>query len=369
MNQPLTKRVSMIELFYDLVFAYMISQATSLIHHLDHGTISPSSFIIFTIVVIVFINSWMIQSVFTNRYGQSSWTDITFYFVDMMILLYMTNSFGETSFENMTTFFLAASLLSFILLLQYLIVYFKTEKEADKQIALAFIGILLFRTIVLLIGGLSNTNAARIIALLGIIISWLMPSLTGKYTKKHPIIFSHLLERLTLLIIITFGETIIGIADYFNPTDFSVVSILIFIIVAAIFFAYIAEFDHLIEEKRTGETGNLLIYLHYFILFGLSLITVSLKFISEKDANYFFAISCLYGGLLLFYIGLTIAIHYNKPQFNQIKPIRLITWLIILFAGYIICLTSKNLLTVTSITSIVSIITAGFKVRLLYRNR
>ena len=95
----------MIELFYDLVFAYMISQATSLIHHLSHGTVSPISFLIFAVVVIVFINSWMVQSVFTNRFGSSSWTDIAFYFVDMMILLYMTNSFGNTSSENMTTFF------------------------------------------------------------------------------------------------------------------------------------------------------------------------------------------------------------------------------------------------------------------------
>jgi low temperature requirement protein LtrA len=72
--------------------------------------------------------------------------------------------------------------------------------------------------------------------------------------------------------------------------------------------------SHLIEEKKTGQTGNLLIYLHYFILFGLSLITVSLKFISEKEANSLFAISCLYGGMLLFYIGITIAITFNMPQ-------------------------------------------------------
>lgn len=93
----LTKRVTMIELFYDLVFAYMISQATGLIHHLDHGMVSPVSFLIFAVIVVVFINSWMVQSVFTNRFGASSWTDIIFYFIDMMILLYMSNSFDETS--------------------------------------------------------------------------------------------------------------------------------------------------------------------------------------------------------------------------------------------------------------------------------
>ena len=163
----LTKRVTMIELFYDLVFAYMISQATSLIHHLSHGTVSPISFLIFAVVVIVFINSWMVQSVFTNRFGSSSWTDIAFYFVDMMILLYMTNSFGNTSSENMTTFFMAASLLSLTLLLQYLIVYFKADYQADKDIAKVFSGILLFRTLTLLIGGLSNTDWARLVAFLG----------------------------------------------------------------------------------------------------------------------------------------------------------------------------------------------------------
>ena len=154
----------MIELFYDLVFAYMISQATSLIHHLSHGTVSPISFLIFAVVVIVFINSWMVQSVFTNRFGSSSWTDIAFYFVDMMILLYMTNSFGNTSSENMTTFFMAASLLSLTLLL---IVYFKADYQADKDIAKVFSGILLFRTLTLLIGGLSNTDWARLVAFLG----------------------------------------------------------------------------------------------------------------------------------------------------------------------------------------------------------
>ena len=163
----LTKRVTMIELFYDLVFAYMISQATSLINHLSHGTVSPISFLIFAVVVIVFINSWLVQSVFTNRFGSSSWTDIAFYFVDMMILLYMRKSFGNTSSENMTTFFMAASLLSLTLLLQYLIVYFKADYQADKDIAKVFSGILLFRTLTLLIGGLSNAGWARLVAFLG----------------------------------------------------------------------------------------------------------------------------------------------------------------------------------------------------------
>lgn len=49
----LTKRVSLIELFYDLVFVYMVSQATGLIHHLHHGVINLTTLGIFFLVIIV----------------------------------------------------------------------------------------------------------------------------------------------------------------------------------------------------------------------------------------------------------------------------------------------------------------------------
>lgn len=114
----------------------------------------------------------------------------------MMILLFMTNSFGETSSKNMTIFFLAASLLSFTLLLQYLIVYFRSKSQVDKNIAKFFSEILLFRTITLLIGGMSNSSWGRLIAFLGIIISWILPSFTGKYTKKHPIYFLSFIRKI-----------------------------------------------------------------------------------------------------------------------------------------------------------------------------
>lgn len=138
MDQPQTKRVSLIELFYDLVFVYMISRATSLIHYLHHGVISPNTFIIFALVIIVFINSWMIQMVFTNRYGESSWTNVTFTFVDMAIVLYMSNVFLATFNQDLRTFFFAAGLLSLTLCLQYLIVYFRST-SFDRQISQAFL--------------------------------------------------------------------------------------------------------------------------------------------------------------------------------------------------------------------------------------
>ena len=148
MADTLSKRVSLIELFYDLVFVYMVSQATGLIHHLHHGVVSLTTLGI----VIVFINSWMVQMVFTNRYGKSSWTNIIFSFVDMAIVLYMSNAFTVTFDRKLATFFLAAGLLSLTLCLQYLITYFQAEKEVDKKITVAFTGILLLSSAKILDG-------------------------------------------------------------------------------------------------------------------------------------------------------------------------------------------------------------------------
>lgn len=314
--KEITKRVSLVELFYDLVFVYMVSQATELIHHLHNGIVDLPTLGMFALVMIVFINSWMVQMVFTNRYGESSITNILFSFIDMAIVLYMSNTFTASFDQHLATFFIAAGLLSLTLCLQYLIVYWRTTHQVDRQISRAFAGILAFRALSLFIGGFFPNRVGITIALFGILLSWIAPGFTGKYTRHNPIIFSHLLERLTALVIVMFGETIVGIAGYFTRESFSIQSVMVFVIVAALFFTYIVEFDHLINEHQHNQTGNLIIYLHYFILFGLSFITIALKFVDEREVHSLFAVTCLYLGLILFYFGLALANYYNKVRVN-----------------------------------------------------
>lgn len=361
------KRVSLVELFYDLVFVYMIAKATSLIHHLHDGVVAPLTLLIFAVVVIVFINSWMIQTVFTNRYGKQSWTDIIFSFINMGIILYMSNAFSDKINRQLSVFCIAAGLLSLTLALQYLIVYFKTKNLDDRKIAEAFFAILLVRTICLLVGGILSNWLGVGIALAGIIVSWIAPAFTGHLTNKHPIIFGHLLERLTALIIIMFGETITGIADYFTARNFSILSVLIFIMVVGLFFTYIVEFDHIIDEKKQGQTGNKLIYLHYFILFGISMFTVALKFINEKEANNYFAVSFLYIGIILIYIGIGLTNNYNKAEMHfTVKNILNVA--IITLVGWGLALLFSNFTQVVVITTFVIIINAAMLTYFMSKN-
>lgn len=305
-------------------------------------------------MIVVFINSWMVQAVFINRYGRTSWTDVGIAFVDMMILLFMSNAFSESLNTNLQPFFIAAGFLSLTLVLQYLIVYSRTHLAVDKRIAGVFVLILGIRTIALLVAGAVTLKVGVPVALVGVMVSWIAPSFTGLFTRQHPIIFSHLLERLTLLTIIVFGETIVGIAAFFTREAISVTSILIFAIIASLFFTYITEFDHLIDEHRSGETGNLLIYLHYPIIFGLSMVTVAVRFISEPDANMVFSVSFLYAGIGLMQFGIWTATRYNKAEFSTAKQLG--WWFsITTVVGFVVCLLLANFFTIVVVTAIATI--------------
>ena len=88
------KRVNYSELFYDLVFVFAISKAAALINNLHNGILTWNSFLDFFMSVLLLINAWVIQTVYTNRYGKNSLFNIVIMFIKMRILLFIANMIG-----------------------------------------------------------------------------------------------------------------------------------------------------------------------------------------------------------------------------------------------------------------------------------
>lgn len=89
------KRVEFTELFYDLVLVFAISKTTALIHHLHNGILTWSSLFDFFMSLLVLVNSWMIQTVYTNRYGKNSLFNMVIMFINMGLLLVISNMIGH----------------------------------------------------------------------------------------------------------------------------------------------------------------------------------------------------------------------------------------------------------------------------------
>ena len=316
------KKVELTELFYDLVFVYAISQGTALIHHLHQGVVGPSAFIPFILSFVILINTWMVQTVYTNRYGENSIRDILFMFAQMIFLLLASNSITSEWRTTFVPFTLSFGGISFILMAQYFFQWWQADTVEEKQLPEQFMKILAFRGLTLTVAAFLPFEIGSVVSALGILISWWLPSLLVKPMHARPINFPHLVERVSLLVIITFGEMIIGIAPYFTAKTFSAQSVLIFLIVSNLFMFYIVKFDHILDHHRSKESGNALIYFHYLIFFGLSLVTVSLNFVGNPKANSFFAVGCLYAGLVLFIIGVLIHGSYNKKGYEYPRLLR-----------------------------------------------
>ncbi|MBF0844777.1 low temperature requirement protein A, partial [Streptococcus danieliae] len=84
-----------------------------------------------------------------------------------------------------------------------------------------------------------------------VIASFLMPILYQKEMRLVPINFLHLVKRIALLVIISFGEVIVGVA-----------SIFLLLMVVFLFLIYFTEFNHTLDSSL-NTLGFRLIYSHY----------------------------------------------------------------------------------------------------------
>ncbi|KXT85315.1 Low temperature requirement protein A [Streptococcus sp. DD11] len=313
------KKVELTELFYDLVYVYTISQLTSIIHHAHHGVLSLQSLSSFLIGLIIFVNSWMVQTVYTNRFGSNSLRNIVFMFLQMICLLVSSRAVAGDWQENFVWIVLPVALISSLLLIQYIVEYVLADKASDRSLIRQFFYILGLRSASLFLALLFPYHIGLWVAVIGILVTWILPGFLNNPNRGFvsadlsPINFPHLIERLSLLVIITFGEMLIGISEHFSSEAFSLLSVLIFLIVTNLFMIYIVEIDHLLDVNRE-EMGIRAIYLHYPIFFGLSFITVSLSFFGNSEMNLFFSTIYFYAGLALFMSGLLPHNPYNKLE-------------------------------------------------------
>ena len=118
------KRVEFSELFYDLVFVFAISKATALIHPIHNGILTWNSFLDFFIAILFLINSWMIQTIYTNRYGTNSLFNMVIMFINMGLMLFISNMIGPDWQQYFHYLCLAIGTLTLTLFFQYLVEFF-----------------------------------------------------------------------------------------------------------------------------------------------------------------------------------------------------------------------------------------------------
>lgn len=310
----LAKKVSLMELFYDLLFVYAIAKMTGQIHHLHHGILVWGNFRSFLIILASLLMIWMYQTLYNNLLGQDTFKDRALMAIKMFFIFYVANSINADFRQTFVSYNLAEGAIMLLLCLEFASHY--RDPQADNRLihqytaVTGLVAILFFGAV--LIGGQLGIN----LACLTIILAWVapIPFLRLSHFKENAVNFPHLVERAGLLVIITFGEMITGITGYFTIKQLDWLAGPVFLILCALFSFYTTEFEERIEEHVTTSSGGGVLYAHFFVVLGLIMVTVSLSYLKQAGANHYFVINFLLAGLASFYLG-TLA--HNK--YNRIK--------------------------------------------------
>ena len=306
------KRVEFSELFYDLVFVFAISKVTTLIDHLHNGILTWNSFLDFFIAVLFLIDSWMIQTDYTNRYGKNSLFNIVIMFIKMGLLLFIANMIGPDWQQYFHYLCWAIGTLTLTLFFQYLVEFFrKSTDNTDRESIKGFLWLTGLGSLGVYLAALFPIYVGVYIFIASILLTFIVPIFLITKDEHFQVNLPHLIERVSLLVIITFGEMVIGLVNFFTVENFSIYSVLNFVIMLSLFLFYFGEFDHAIDEG-SNQKGVFIIYSHYPIFIGLMLMTVSMGYLLNPEANLLVAISFFYIGIGLFQAAVLANGPYNK---------------------------------------------------------
>ena len=349
------KRVEFSELFYDLVFVFAISKATALIHPIHNGVLAWDSLLDFFISVMVIINSWMIQTIYTNRYGTNSLFNMVIMFINMGLMLFISNMIGYNWQQWYYHTCWAVGTLTLTLFFQYLVEFFrKSTDDANRESIKGFLWITGLGSLgVYLVAPLPIYVGVPIL-FASILLTFIMPIILLSKDKHYQVNLPHLIERISLLVIIMFGEMITELANFFTIENFSIYSVLYFIIMISLFLFYFGQFDHAIDEK-SNQKGLFLIYSHYPIFIGLLMMTVSMSFLLNPETNLLFATSFFYIGIGLFQAAVLANGPYNKHYLRYSKSYYCVQATLYLAALILSLIFASNPIIVVSITTILAL--------------
>ena len=349
------KRVEFSELFYDLVFVFAISKATALIHPLHNGVLDWDSLLDFFISVMVIINSWMIQTIYTNRYGTNSLFNMVIMFINMGLMLFMSNMIGYNWQQWFYYTCWAVGTLTLTLFFQYLVEFFrKSTDNTDRESIKGFLWLTGLGSLGVYLAALFPIYVGVYIFIASILLTFIVPIFLITKDEHFQVNLPHLIERVSLLVIIMFGEMVVGLASFFTVENFSIYSVLNFVIMLSLFLFYFGEFDHAIDEG-SSQKGLFVIYSHYPIFIGLMLMTVSMGYLLNPEANLLVAISFFYIGIGLFQAAVLANGPYNKHYLRYSKSFYCVQETLYLAALMLSLIFASNPIIVVSITTILAL--------------
>lgn len=315
------KKVTWLELFFDLLFVSAVTTSTHVLLHVENGYVHPEYFFKFALIFIPIWWSWTGQTMFTNRFGMDLFNHRIFMILQMFFVLILVSSLSVDFDHYYISFLIGYMGIRVLTAIQYIFVL-KLENGHRKMVA-KYLGTRFWIGIFISFLSVFFDSWIRYAVLYaGIIVDVIVPILGRKYLVKAPTNTAHLLERFALFTLILFGESVISTISILQPLSgnghsifFSIIS---FIFIFLIWLHYFNNIERNVN-KSVHRAGQTIVYGHLFILMSLSMIAASIKLMYLNEVSYTFMLYFVYGSVLIYFISTSFVFHKCKNNRLDLK--------------------------------------------------
>ena len=308
------KKVSMMELFYDLIYVFAVGKITEMIHHPHNGVINIITYIKFCAGCIIILTLWFQQTIYINKYGSNRWYDIIGMFLHMFGAIYMTNNISVDWSSNFLNFNIAVIFMLVVLVIQY---HLKSREYKKVPLGITnHIKLLSAGLAVIIISIISGEKIGVFISPINFIIMMFLPAVfNNNKNVEMDINFPHLVERMSLITIIIFGEMVISLAGAFRNNGFGMIHLMMFAGMILSFGTYVLQIEKVVNHYQETR-GFIMIYAHIGIFIGLSTLTACMAMKDSTEINEIFLKLFNWLGITIFYLSLFLTTVYNKDKYK-----------------------------------------------------
>ena len=307
------KKVSWLELFFDLVFVTAVSYTTHLFISIEHYHMLMHLGE-YLLMVFPMFWVWCGQTMFINRFGEHVNRQELFMIPQMFLFILMTASL-DFDFNHTFYSFLAGYVgLRAIIVIEY---FYVGRKLTQKPSALILSRLFIVGVAVPLCSLFLEGNARYVVLYCGIAADIILPLFFHRRLLQTPVNLPHLSERFGLFVLITFGESLVSVTNILVNNTLNgrtlAFALLSFLLICVMWYSYYYAYEKIINRHKTTN-GQMLLYGHFFIFISVMILAGTIEMIQENHLERMLLALFLYGSIAVFYSAKSIVFTYYRKH-------------------------------------------------------
>ena len=306
-----TKRVSVLEIFYDFVFVTGLFTLLYMLADITKYPLETNLIWRFALTLSVILYVWFSQAAYNNRYLKEGPLDYVCHFFDMTVFLFLFK--GNTASWKDSWVLLSAGLafLSLSLALRYGLQWLKAQDDQNKYFAASHGLIFLAQGGLLLLGTKLPYEWGVAALVVAILAGWLAPFYFLRDRQVPALDFVRLKDRTSLMTMMySAGLVVLSLGTFLSLETTTLLGL---ILISCLILHYKVQIDRVPQGADQSAAG--FIYSHYVIMIGLSLVIIALGGFMTPYVRISHIVDLSYAGLAVYYLGILLLSFKRKPEF------------------------------------------------------